>query len=166
MDGRPDTSERDGNSAIWPSVIKIRWTADRILQNGMETRLTTCFVNHLPTADRILQNGMETSRTPPILKSSLGRQTGYFRTGWKHKQMSLYHHTIRTADRILQNGMETSYLAKFLDIFCVDGRPDTSERDGNVNQDKSQQPVKEDGRPDTSERDGIKRGKAILALET
>ena len=131
-DGRPDTSERDGNSLPRINIPRWSWTADRILQNGMETSIHTGDIFY-----------------------KCGRQTGYFRTGWKHRNVSpclLYHEDgrpdtserdgnphkpydnglcVRTADRILQNGMETNDLSCHLLPSPSDGRPDTSERDGN-----------------------------------
>ncbi len=59
-----------------------------------------------------------------------------------------------TADRILQNGMETKSLFGFLYEIQKDGRPDTSERDGNFRINIGTDSGLRDGRPDTSERDG------------
>ena len=112
-------------------------------------------VDDLRTADRILQNGMETDMSFTLDTSQLG-----------------------TADRILQNGMETGLSLLIFRTFFLDGRPDTSERDGNFlhcarflfykgTADRILQngmetgivplldlPRTADGRPDTSERDG------------
>ena len=82
-------------------------TADRILQNGMETEIL-----FLPAI--IYQDGRpDTSERDGNLSGlgyglrRYGRQTGYFRTGWKPKNPGLALHSF------------------------WDGRPDTSERDGN-----------------------------------